>query len=271
MTGGPADDDVFRALADPTRRLLLDRLHERTGQTLNELCAGIDMRRQSVTQHLQVLEAANLVSVARRGRERLHYLNPVPLHEMQERWIDKFEGSRLRTLSAVKRQAEGDAMIAAPSHVYVTYIASTAERVWDALVDADLTARYWGHSNVSSWEPGAPWEHVRTDGSGVADVVGTVLEVERPNRLVLTFGAPDGTGEPSRVTFRIEPHADIVRLTVTHEGLADPADREAAMLGWSSVCANLKTLLETGDVMPQAPWEMHAALRERMMARNDPG
>ena len=161
-------------------------------------------------------------------------------------------------------------MIAAPSHVYVTYIASSAERVWDALVDADLTARYWGHSNVSSWEPGARWEHVRTDGSGVADVVGTVVEADRPHRLVLTFEAPDGSHEPSQVTFAIEPHADIVRLTVTHEGIVDPADREVAILGWSSVCANLKTLLETGDVMPQAPWEMHAALRDETMARNDP-
>ena len=84
-------DEVFRALADPTRRYLLDLLHEQNGQTLGELCAGLDMTRQSATQHLAVLEAANLISTVRRGREKLHYLNPVPLHEMQERWIDKFE------------------------------------------------------------------------------------------------------------------------------------------------------------------------------------
>jgi uncharacterized protein YndB with AHSA1/START domain/DNA-binding transcriptional ArsR family regulator len=266
---GHADDEVFRALADPTRRRLLDRLHERNGQTLNELCAGLDMRRQSVTQHLQVLEGANLVSLVRRGRERLHYLNPVPLHEMQERWIDKFERSPLRALSAVKRQAEGDPVTADPSHVYVTYIASSADRVWEALLDADLTARYWGHSNVSSWEPGARWEHRRTDGSGIADVVGTVLETDPPRRLVLTFEAPDGSTAPTQLTFEIEEHADIVRLTVTHDGLVDRAAREAAMAGWASVLANLKTLLETGDVMPQPPWEMHAALREELMARND--
>jgi uncharacterized protein YndB with AHSA1/START domain/DNA-binding transcriptional ArsR family regulator len=265
-----ADDDVFRALADPTRRRLLDRLHARGGQTLNELCAGLDMRRQSVTQHLGVLEAAHLVTLVRRGRERLHYLNAVPLHDMQERWIDKFERPRLRALSAIKQEAEGDPMTPIPSHVYSTYIASTPERVWDALVDADLTARYWGHSNVSTWEPGARWEHVRTDGSGIADVVGTVLEARRPERLVLSFEAPDGAGEPTQVTFTIEQHLDIVRLTVVHEGLADAADREAAMRGWASVLANLKTLLETGDVMPQPPWEMHAALRDELMARNDP-
>jgi uncharacterized protein YndB with AHSA1/START domain/DNA-binding transcriptional ArsR family regulator len=263
-------DLVFKALADPTRRGLLDRLHADNGQTLNQLCQDVGMARQSVTQHLSLLEAANLVTTVRRGREKLHYLNPVPLHELQERWIDAFELPRLRVLSDIKRQAEGDQVITIPSHVYVTYITSSADRVWQALVDADLTARYWGHSNVSTWEPGARWEHRRTDGSGIADVAGTVLEAEPPHRLVLTFEAPDGAGEASQVTFTIEPYADIVRLTVTHEGLADAADHEAAMLGWSSVCANLKTLLETGDVMPQAPWEMHAALRDERMARNHP-
>jgi DNA-binding transcriptional ArsR family regulator len=99
-------DKVFKALADPTRRALLDRLHENNGQTLGELCEHIDMARQSVTQHLALLEDANLVNSVRRGRERLHYLNPVPLHEIQERWIDKFERPRMRMLSAVKRKAE---------------------------------------------------------------------------------------------------------------------------------------------------------------------
>ena len=197
-----ADDDVFRALGDPTRRHLLDRLRERNGQTLNELCSDLEMRRQSVTQHLQILEAANLVAVVRRGRERLHYLNPVPLHEMQERWIGKFERPALDALSRIKHRAEGDPMVAIPTYVYVTYIASSAERVWEALTDADLTARFWGHRNVSSWEPGARWEHVRTDGSGIADVVGTVLETDPPRRLVITFEQPDGEGDattsPSR-------------------------------------------------------------------------
>ena len=99
-------DVVFKALADPTRRLLLDRLHERNGQSLGELCERLGMRRQSVTQHLAILEAANLVTTIWRGREKLHYLNPVPLHQIQERWIDKFERPRLRALSALKRKAE---------------------------------------------------------------------------------------------------------------------------------------------------------------------
>jgi hypothetical protein len=136
------------------------------------------MARQAATQHLDVLESANLISTLRRGREKLHYLAPVPLHEIQKRWIDKFERPRLRTLSEVKRQAEERTM-SAPTDVYVTYIATTPQVVWDALTDADLTARYRGHSNVSDWEVGSRWEHRRTDGSDIADVVG---RCSRPTR-----------------------------------------------------------------------------------------
>ena len=99
-------DQVFKALADPTRRTLLDRLHAQDGLTLGELCEPIAMTRQAATQHLGVLEAANLITTVRRGREKLHYLNPVPLHEMQERWIDKLARPRLRAMSAIKARAE---------------------------------------------------------------------------------------------------------------------------------------------------------------------
>ncbi|MER7572535.1 metalloregulator ArsR/SmtB family transcription factor [Streptomyces sp. NPDC126514] len=249
-------DKAFKALADDTRRRLLDRLHEENGQTLGELCARVEMTRQAVTQHLAVLEAADLISTVRRGREKLHYLNPVPLHEIQERWIDKFERPRLRVLGAVKRQAE-EAMTDKPTYVYVTYIESTPEKVWDALTDADLTAAYWGHSNVSDWQRGSRWEHVRTDGSGVADVVGTVVESERPVRLVTTWTEPENEGQAdrsSRVTFDIRQHGDIVRLTVTHEDLRTERDLADVSLGWPAVLSNLKSLLETGSPLPQEPW-----------------
>ncbi len=250
-------DSVFRALADPTRRTLLDRLHESNGQTLGELCDRIGMTRQSATEHLTVLEAANLISTARRGREKLHYLNPVPLHEIQERWIDKFERPRIAALRTLKRRAEED-MTAKPSFVYVIYVESTPERVWRALTDPDLTAAYWGHSNVSDWQVGSGWEHRRLDGSGIADVVGTVLESSPPTRLVTTWAAPGA--EPAdaveRVTFDIEPYGEIVRLTVTHEHLANDAERDASAAGWPAVLSNLKSLIETGHVLPQTPWDM---------------
>jgi DNA-binding transcriptional ArsR family regulator len=99
-------DAVFRALADPARRLLLDRLHARNGQTLGELCEGQDMTRQAVTKHLAILEEANLVATEKRGREKFHYLNPVPIHEIADRWIGKYERTRLRALSDLKKQLE---------------------------------------------------------------------------------------------------------------------------------------------------------------------
>ena len=158
-----------------------------------------------------------------------------------------------------------------PTYVYVTYIQSTAERVWEALTDAELTAEYWGHANVSDWQPGSKWEHRRTDGSQIADVVGTVLEAVPPTRLVMTFDGPDGQRPegPAQVTFTIEPYEEIVRLTVTHENLADQAGYDAASAGWPAVFANLKSLLETGHVLPRAPWEMHAELRAAQMAASD--
>jgi uncharacterized protein YndB with AHSA1/START domain/DNA-binding transcriptional ArsR family regulator len=265
-------DKVFKALADPTRRSLLDSLRVHNGQTLGKLCGQLNMARQSATQHLAVLEDANLISVVWRGREKLHYLNPVPIHHIQQRWIAPFEHPRLQTLSAVKRRAEEQDMTGKPTFVYVTYIQSTPERVWHALTDAELTAEYWGHSNVSDWQAGSPWEHRRVDGSGIADVVGTVLAAEPPERLVMTFAGPteQRSGGPSRVTFTIEPFEEIVRLTVTHENLADQAEYDAASAGWPAVLANLKSLLEIGHPLPQAPWEMHADLRAAQMARHDP-
>ena len=101
-------DKVFKALADPTRRRLLDLLHWENGQTLTALCEHLDMTRQAVTQHLQQLEEANLIAIVWRGREKLHYLNPVPLHEIYERWIEKFERNRLSALRNLKRRLEGD-------------------------------------------------------------------------------------------------------------------------------------------------------------------
>ncbi|MEO6653077.1 MAG: SRPBCC domain-containing protein [Ilumatobacteraceae bacterium] len=255
------ENRVFKALADLTRRRLLDSLRTSDGQTLGELCSHVDMARQSATQHIDILVQANLVTVVRRGRERLHYLNPVPIHEIQTRWISQFDTPRLEALDLITTQAEEHAMTdqstTVPTYVYVTYIRASSEQVWRALTDAHLTARYWGHANVSDWQPGSRWEHQRTDESGIVDVDGTVIESEEPNRLVITFGAPgEPADEQSLVTFLVEPHDDIIRLTVTHERLADENARREIAHGWPAVLANLKSLLETGEVLPQSPWEM---------------
>jgi uncharacterized protein YndB with AHSA1/START domain/DNA-binding transcriptional ArsR family regulator len=257
---------VFKALADPTRRLLLDRLRDRNGQTLRELCEHLAMARQSATQHLDLLVAANLVTVVRRGRERLHYLNPAPIHDIEERWISGFDLPRLRALRSIRHRAEEHAMASVPTYVYVTYIHASAEQVWRALTDADLTARFWGHANISDWQPGSAWEHRRADEPDVNDGVGKVLVAEPPTRLSITFEGPDaaegtagGEQQPSVVTFLVEPHQDIVRLTVTHEHLGDMDMFTSVSSGWPAVLSNLKSLLETGDVLPQRPWEMAVA------------
>lgn len=258
-------DLVFKALADPTRRFLLDRLRDRNGQSLNDLCEQIDMARQSTTQHLDILERACLVAVVRRGRERLHYLNTTPIHEIDQRWIAEFDTPRLDALAAIKARAEKEAMTdqdnPVPTYVYVTYIEANADQVWRALTDADLTAKYWGHANVSDWKPGSTWEHRRLDASGQADVVGRVVESDPPTRLVITFESPEAepSENPSTVTFTVETHQDIARLTVTHEHLADDTAYKEISHGWPAVLANLKSLLETGHVLPEAPWDMPKA------------
>ena len=259
-------DEVFKALADSTRRTMLDRLREQNGQTLTEMCEHLGMARQSATQHLDILVRANLVLVVRRGRERLHYLNPAPIHEIQERWIAEFDKPRLLALGAIRDRAEEYAMTSTaittvPTYVYATYIRASADQVWQALTDADLTAKYWVHRNVSDWQPGSPWEHQRIDGSGEVDMVGKVLESDPPNRLVFTFAAPgpDADRDPSVVTFQIDPHEDIVRLTVTHENLSDLEFYNGISTGWPAVLSNLKSLLETGEVIPHIWGLVHPA------------
>src|SRR6478752_499939 len=129
MTRWKTMDATFRALADPSRRRLLDRLNERNGQTLGELCSGLAMARQSVTKHLDVLEAANLITTARRGREKLHFLNPAPINEIAERWLHRYDRERVHALADLKRALE-DPTMGQTEFVYVTYIRTTPEQLW---------------------------------------------------------------------------------------------------------------------------------------------
>ena len=145
-----------------------------------------------------------------------------------------------------------------PSYVYVTYIATTPEKVWRALVDTDVTREYWAHENVSDWRPGSRWEHQRLDDARTVDIVGKVVESTPPRRLVFTWARPkeaEDDSKHSRVTFEIEPQGDgLVRLTVTHEDLErDPQMLAGISGGWPKVLSNLKTLLETGRALPRSP------------------
>jgi DNA-binding transcriptional ArsR family regulator/uncharacterized protein YndB with AHSA1/START domain len=270
MAAFPTMDDAFRALADPSRRLLLDSLNERNGQTLRELCSRLDMARQSVSKHLAVLEEANLVTTVRRGREKLHYLNAAPINEIAERWITRYEQGRVEALADLKRALE-DTPMDAPAFVYTTYIRTTPEKLWQALTEPAFTERYWDITFDSDWTTGAPmtW-HQR--GVAVAGAEQVVVEADPYTRLSYTwhaftqewaaaFGVDEDrraqlAGErQSKVTFAIEALDDQqVKLTVVHDDL-EPDGLLAGMIsgGWPRVLANLKTLLETGEPLPDRP------------------
>jgi uncharacterized protein YndB with AHSA1/START domain/DNA-binding transcriptional ArsR family regulator len=260
-------DEVFRALADVSRRRLLDRLNERNGQSLRELCAGLDMARQSVSKHLAVLEAANLVTTVWRGREKLHYLNVTPINEIADRWINRYDRERARALADLKTALEQQPM-SNPEVVYTTYIRTTPERLWQALTDPAFTRRYWGVGFATDWKPGSEmtWE---LDHTSITDPAQVVLESEPGRRLSYTwhtfapnwaetYGISDETrrqyaAEPrSKVTFEIEPLGDTVKLTIIHEGF-EPGSAVVNGLrdGWPVIVASLKTLLETGAPLPQ--------------------
>jgi DNA-binding transcriptional ArsR family regulator/uncharacterized protein YndB with AHSA1/START domain len=259
--------DVFRALADPSRRQLLDRLNRRNGQNLRELSDGLDMARQSVSKHLAILEAANLVTTVRQGREKLHYLNAVPINEIAERWIHRYDRGRVRALSDLKRALE-DPPMEKPQFVYTTYIRTTPEQLWRALTEPSFTRRWWQTTFDTDWEVGSPmtWDN---HGIVIADPEQVVLESDPYRRLAYrwhTFTpelndrlqlADDRfarlAGERrSRVAFDIEPAGETVRLTVTHDDF-EPGSTAATMVrnGWPVFLSSLKTLLETGE--PLAP------------------
>ena len=258
----PRMDDVFRALADPGRRRLLDLLNAEAGQTLGELCGQMSMARQSVSKHLAVLEQANLVTTVWRGREKLHYLNPVPISDIYERWIRRYDQPRVDALTDLKRALEGPLMDK-PAYVYTTYIQTTPEQLWEALTSSAFTDRYWGLSFDTDWAAGSPmvWNN---HGVRIDDPAQVVLECDPYTRLSYTWHtfSPElaqavgrdedefarAAAEPrSKVTFHLEPAGPTVKLTVIHD--CPPGSVVAGLIGggWPIVLSKLKTLMETGE------------------------
>jgi uncharacterized protein YndB with AHSA1/START domain/DNA-binding transcriptional ArsR family regulator len=266
-------DDAFRALSDPSRRSLLDSLNRQNGQTLAELCSGLEMARQSVSKHLAVLEAAHLVTTRRRGREKLHFLDAAPINAIAERWMTHYDRRRAEALADLKTALEQAPMIPrtetgqATEFVYTTYIKTTPEQLWQALTDPAFTRRYWGVGLVSDWKAGSTisWEVADIT---IADPEQTVLVSEPPRKLAYTWHtitpefvtAVGGTDEElaamsaekrSTVTFEIEPAGDLVKLIVSHTGFEPGSTILSGVSGgWPQILASLKSFLETGEPLP---------------------
>jgi uncharacterized protein YndB with AHSA1/START domain/biotin operon repressor len=240
-------DTVFRALADPTRRRLLDELFREDGQTMSQLARRFSMTRFGVMKHLRLLEESGLVITRRQGREKLHFLNPVPIRLVHDRWVSKYAEPWAATLSGLKQELERPV-----EKVFEIYIKTTAERLWEAIVDPEIRAKYsFGVRTSSDWTPGSSYE-ASARGGAVPISAGENIEVDRPRRLVQSFNAvwgEDVKGEgTSRVTWEIEPVGDSCRLTVTHDQLQEGAN-EQLYGGWPMILSGLKTWLETGELL----------------------
>jgi DNA-binding transcriptional ArsR family regulator len=246
---------VFRALADPGRRVLLDRLFERDGQTLGELCAHLpDMTRFGVMKHLAVLEGANLVTTVKVGRKKRHFLNPVPIRLVHDRWISKFAEPVVAAMSSLKHHLERP--MDPIDHVYTTFIKASSERVWRAITDGDDTVRYYYGTRVSSdWAVGSPISYTYPDGSMAAD--GQVLAIEPGRSVTMAFHprwSPEIDAEgPVRMTWAVEPAENgTSKLTVTSALVPGSRADAEFRTGNAYIVAGLKTFLETGKPLAAA-------------------
>lgn len=238
---------MFKALADPTRRSLLDELFREDGQTLGALEERFAMTRFGVMKHLKQLEDAGLVVSKRRGREKLHFLNPVPIRLVHDRWVSKYAEPWAAGLSGLKQRLESPM-----EKVFEIYIRTTPERLWEAITDPEIRSKYnFGAGVVSDWTVGSPLKMGSPAAGGLLGD-GEVLEVDPPRRLVHTMVAlwsdevkSEGA---SRVTWEIEPVEDSCRLTVTHDQLGEDANSQIYG-GWPMILSGLKTWLETGELL----------------------
>lgn len=251
-------DEVFSAIDDPSRRLLLDVLFERDGQTLSELCTHLPtMTRQGVMNHLGVLEDAGLVTTDRRGRSKYHYLNPVPIRTIHDRWISRFAEPRIERMTAIRNAVEAGATMDAPTHIYKTYIRGHISEVWDAITNPDLTAQYFYGTRVESdWTPGAEMTYAYPDGTLAS--TGHILAIDPPKRLEFTFHAlwdPELEAEgPCREVWTLTDLEEMVELAIELFDLTVDSRRYQDFTnGLPYIVAGLKSLVETGAPLAGTP------------------
>ena len=247
-------DEVFKAINDPGRRKLLDSLFERNGQTLGELTAVLpEMTRYGVMNHLKVLEEAELVVTHKQGRSKFHYLNPVPLKLVLDRWISRFAAPHVGAITDVKKRLErGETIMETPNHVYKAYINAGANEVWDAITNPEKTSQYfYGTSVDSDWSVGSKMTYFYPDGSEAS--TGEILSIDPPKRIEFTFHPrwdPELEAEgPAREVWSISEVGSMVELKIEifeigPKSLAEFKD------GLPYIVSGLKSLVETGQGLP---------------------
>lgn len=247
-------DTVFKALADPSRRKVLDRLYRQDGQTLASLCRLVDFSRQGLSQHIAVLEQAGLVITEFHGREKRHYLNPMPIHEVSERWIAKYSRQQLDALTELKQQLEGDEMTA-DVFAYETWIRAPRKKVWQALTEAKFTSKYFFATHVqSSWKVGSLVRYYYEPGKELA-AEGRVIACDPHDTLSFTwrfmYDEDLKQEQPSRVTFTLSESDGMTRLRIVHDEFPDGSKTfQEITRGWPWIVCGLKSLLETGESLP---------------------
>jgi uncharacterized protein YndB with AHSA1/START domain/DNA-binding transcriptional ArsR family regulator len=250
---------VFRALADPTRRRLLDLLFERDGRTVTELETHLPMTRFGVMKHLRVLEEAGLIVTRKVGRERLHYLNPIPIQLISDRWISKYSAARASALADLKTALEGGNLVTAaskPKLIHQIIIQAPQQRVWEAITKSEFTSRYYyGCILQTDLTPGSPFTYQMPNGAPIVE--GEVVSSDPPHRLIHTYHSlwpPMNADAPTKVTWELEAMSgDVTKVTVVHEDFQGETATYQGLQGggWAWILSNMKTLLETGEPMPQ--------------------
>lgn len=248
------EKDVFKALADPSRRKLLDLLYSSDGQTLHELCEPLEMSRFGVMKHLNILEGARLITTKKVGREKLHYLNAVPISQIYNRWVSKYTEPWVNGLTFLQEELEREEqMKVKPRHINQIAIKATPEQVWSAITSPEKTTKFWFNCAVrSTWELESSfelWNEEKKKAEGI------ILEIDPPHLLVLSwkYHSFPGTEKDtsSRVTWKIHEHeqiSGITLVTVIHDEF-EQAEKTAETLqnGLPIILSGLKTLLETGE------------------------
>lgn len=245
-------DDIFKALSDKSRRVLLDTLRKNDGKTLSELEAVLpNLSRFGVMKHLKILEEALLVTTHKKGRFKYHYLNTVPIQELSDRWISRFAATWAQNITDFKNDIERNTAMSnnKPKHIFTTIIQTDASSLWDALINPKITQQYFfGLSVETDWKEGNDLAYLNSQGE--AQIEGKIIDTVPNHKLVYSFSGhcdEEDKEPPSRVTFEIEEMGKACKLTLTHDEFEEGSKEYINVgNGWPTVLSGLKTLLETG-------------------------